>query len=208
MSHRNADHSRGGPVDPVAGKRTLRELARAKRRAAAAAAGSEAGERLRESFLSALPLPPAQVVAGYWPMPEEIDVRPLMTHLHLSGHVLALPVVMAREEPLIFRRWRPSLPLDPGVYGIPVPGAEAPEATPGVLLVPLLAFDGEGRRLGYGAGYYDRTLATLRRAGDILAIGAAYAAQRMDALPEEAADQRLDWVVTEEGAIRTGRVAA
>ena len=194
-------------MDPVAGKRTLRELARAKRRAAAAA-GSEAGERLRESFLSALPLPPAQVVAGYWPMPEEIDVRPLMTYLHLSGHVLALPVVMARDEPLIFRQWRPSLPLDPGVYGIPVPGAAAPELTPGVLLVPLLAFDGEGRRLGYGAGYYDRTLATLRAGGDILAIGAAYAAQRMDSLPEEAADQRLDWVVTEEGAIRIGRGAA
>jgi 5-formyltetrahydrofolate cyclo-ligase len=194
-------------VDPVAGKRTLRELARSKRRAAAAL-GSEAGERLRESFLSALPLPPAQVVAGYWPIPEEIDVRPLMTYLHLSGHVLALPVVMARDEPLIFRQWRPSLPLNPGVYGIPVPGAEAPELTPGVLLVPLLAFDGEGRRLGYGAGYYDRTLATLRAGGDILAIGAAYAAQRMDSLPEEAADQRLDWVVTEEGAIRIGRVAA
>ena len=193
-------------MNPVAGKRTLRELARSKRRAAAS--GSEAGERLRESFLSALPLPPAQVVAGYWPLPEEIDVRPLMTNLHLSGHVLVLPVVVGRGQPLIFRRWRPSLPLDAGVYGISVPSAEAPEATPGVLLVPLLAFDGEGRRLGYGAGYYDRTLATLRAGGDILAIGAAYAAQRMDSLPEEAADQRLDWVVTEEGAIRTGRVAA
>ncbi|MCH7634321.1 MAG: 5-formyltetrahydrofolate cyclo-ligase [Proteobacteria bacterium] len=195
-------------MNAVAGKRGLRALARSKRRAAAAASGSEAGERLRESFLSALPLPPAQVVAGYWPLPEEIDVRPLMTNLHLSGHVLVLPVVVGRGQPLIFRRWRPSLPLDAGVYGISVPSAEAPEATPGVLLVPLLAFDGEGRRLGYGAGYYDRTLATLRRAGDILAIGAAYAAQRMDSLPEEASDQRLDWVVTEEGAIRTGRVAA
>ncbi len=194
-------------MNPVAGKRGLRALARSKRRAAAAS-GSEAGERLRESFLSALPLPPAQVVAGYWPLPEEIDVRPLMTNLHLSGHVLVLPVVVGRGQPLTFRRWRPSLPLDAGVYGISVPSAEAPEATPGVLLVPLLAFDGEGRRLGYGAGYYDRTLATLRRAGDILAIGAAYAAQRMDSLPEGASDQRLDWVVTEEGAIRTGRVAA
>ncbi|MCH8090967.1 MAG: 5-formyltetrahydrofolate cyclo-ligase [Proteobacteria bacterium] len=194
-------------MDPVAGKRGLRELARGKRRAVAAA-GKEAGERLRESFLSALSLPPAQVVAGYWPMPEEIDVRPLMTHLHLSGHVLVLPVVVGRGQPLIFRQWRPSIALDPGVYGIPVPGAEAPELTPGVLLVPLLAFDDEGRRLGYGAGYYDRTLAALRAGGDILAIGAAYAAQRMDSLPEDASDQRLDWVVTEEGAISTGRVAA
>ena len=194
-------------MDPVAGKRGLRELARGKRRAVAAA-GKEAGERLRESFLSALSLPPAQVVAGYWPMPEEIDVRPLMTHLHLSGHVLVLPVVVGRGQPLIFRQWRPSIALDPGVYGIPVPGAEAPELTPGVLLVPLLAFDDEARRLGYGAGYYDRTLAALRAGGDILAIGAAYAAQRMDSLPEDASDQRLDWVVTEEGAISTGRVAA
>ncbi len=193
-------------MNPVAGKRGLRDQARSKRRAAAAAAGNEAGERLRQSFLSALSLPPAQVVAGYWPMPEEIDVRPLMTYLHLSGHVLVLPVVVGRGQPLIFRRWRPSMALDAGVYGIPVPGAEEPEATPGVLLVPLLAFDGEGRRLGYGAGYYDRTLAALRRAGDILAIGAAYAVQRMDSLPEEASDQRLDWVVTEEGAIRTGRM--
>ena len=81
-------------MSPVAGKRGLRELARATRLAAAAAAGSEAGERLRESFLSALPLPPAQVVAGYWPIDEEMDVRPLMTCLHLSGHVLVLPVVV------------------------------------------------------------------------------------------------------------------
>ena len=194
-------------MNPVAGKRGLRALARSKRRAAAAL-GSEAGERLRESFLSALPLPPAQVVAGYWPLPEEIDVRPLMTNLHLSGHVLVLPVVVGRGQPLIFRRWRPSLPLDAGVYGISVPSAEAPEATPGVLLVPLLAFDGEGRRLGYCAGYYDRTLATPMAGRDILAIGAAYAAQRLDSLPAGASDQRLDWVVTEEGAIRTGRVAA
>ncbi len=195
-----------GPVSPVAGKRTLRELARVKR--LAAATGSEAGERLREHFLANITLPPKAVVAGYWPMPEEIDVRPLMTYLHLSGHLLVLPVVMARDEPLIFRRWRPSQPLDPGIYGIPVPGAEAPEATPGVLLVPLLAFDDEGRRLGYGAGYYDRTLAALGAGGEILAIGAAYAVQRMDSIPEEASDQRLDWVVTEEGAISTGRVAA
>ncbi len=195
-------------MSPVAGKRSLRELARAKRRAAASASGNEAGERLRESFLSALPLPPAQVVAGYWPMPEEIDVRPLMTHLHRSGFVLALPVVVGRGQPLIFRQWRPSLALVAGVYGIPVPGADAPELTPGVLLVPLLAFDDEGRRLGYGAGYYDRTLAALRREGDILAIGVGYTVQRMGSLPEDASDQRLDWVVTEDGAISTGRAAA
>ncbi|MCZ6744104.1 MAG: 5-formyltetrahydrofolate cyclo-ligase, partial [Alphaproteobacteria bacterium] len=91
-------------MNPVAGKRGLRALARSKRRAAAAALGSEAGERLRESFLSALPLLPAQVVAGYWPLPEEIDVRPLMTNLHLSGQVLVLPVVVGRGQPLIFRR--------------------------------------------------------------------------------------------------------
>ncbi len=194
-------------MNPVAGKRTLRGRARARRRAAAAA-GSEAGERLREHFLANITLPSKAVVAGYWPIDEEMEVRPLMTHLYRSGYVLALPVVVGPGQPLIFRRWLPSLPLDAGVYGISVPSAEAPEATPGVLLVPLLAFDGEGRRLGYGAGYYDRTLATMRRAGDILAIGAAYAAQRMDTLPEEASDQRLDWVVTEEGAIRTGRVAA
>jgi 5-formyltetrahydrofolate cyclo-ligase len=183
-------------------------LARGKRRAASAEAGNEAGERLRQSFLSALSLPPAQVVAGYWPMPEEIDVRPLMTHLHQSGFVLALPVVVGRGQPLIFRQWRPSLALVAGVYGIPVPGADAPELTPGVLLVPLLAFDDEGRRLGYGAGYYDRTLAALRRGGDILAIGVGYTVQRMGSLPEDASDQRLDWVVTEDGAISTGRAAA
>jgi 5-formyltetrahydrofolate cyclo-ligase len=110
---------------------------------------------------------------------------------------VALPVVTARGLPLGFRRWRPGDVLVSGAFGLLVPGPSAEPVMPQLVLVPLLAFDRQGGRLGYGAGFYDRTLAVLRAAGPVIAIGVAYADQEVPAVPVEPHDQPLDWIATE-----------
>jgi 5-formyltetrahydrofolate cyclo-ligase len=141
-----------------------------------------------------------QAVSGYWPMRSEADIRPALTALAARGPV-ALPVVRGRGLPLMFRNWHPDIPLVPGPYGAQTPPEDAPETVPRVLLVPLLAFDRHGWRLGYGGGFYDRTLAVLRAAGPTVAIGVAFAGQAVEAVPHDpATDARLDAVVTEDGA--------
>jgi 5-formyltetrahydrofolate cyclo-ligase len=147
----------------------------------------------------ALALPQGAVVAGYWPMKSEADPRALMTALCAKGHLLALPCVAKRGAPLVFHRWKEGDPLTNGAFGTSEPLLCAERVTPSVLLVPLLAFDAVGYRLGYGGGFYDRTLETLRAAGDILAIGIAYAGQEIPAVPHAAHDQRLDAILTENG---------
>ena len=109
-----------------------------------------------------------------------------------AGHALALPCVAGRAMPLQFRLWREGNPTELSRHGVPEPRHDAPEAVPDAILIPLLAFDGRGFRLGYGGGYYDHTLAQLRAAGTVLAIGVGYAGQEIAALPHEAHDQRLD----------------
>jgi 5-formyltetrahydrofolate cyclo-ligase len=143
------------------------------------------------------------VISGFWPMGDEIDLRPLMTLLHDAGHGIALPVVVGKGLPLIFRAWRPETVLVPGVFGTETPEADAPECVPDILLVPLLAFGRDGARLGYGGGFYDRTLRTLRRAKPVRAIGTAYACQEREGIPMAAWDERLDAVLTEHGVIGT-----
>lgn len=174
-----------------------------RRRAAAVAAAIRAGDKLADNYFEAAAGFGARAqnaaVSGYWPMSEEIDVRPLMARLHAEGHTLALPVVVGKGEPLKFRRWRPGAPLGKAGFGLHQPSADAPEVVPDILLVPLLAFDPEGYRLGWGGGYYDRTLAALRAKSQAIAVGVAFAAQRVERVPHTERDQRLDWVVTEEG---------
>ncbi len=143
------------------------------------------------------------VITGYGPIRDEIDPRPLLDSLAARGHAMALPVVGAPDAPLVFRAWTKDDALVPGPFGTRTPGDEAPEVTPRVVIVPLLAFDAAGWRLGYGGGYYDRTLAGLRRGpGAVLAVGIAYQDQRVDAVPRAPYDERLDWVVTETAAHR------
>ncbi len=187
-------------------KNKLRQKARAGRPGLANRAGPEAGERLADNFFRAAQgFPgPVQAVSGYWPMADEIDVRPLMTRLHGQGRTVALPVVAGAKEPLVFRRWLPETPLEEGPFGTLLPGPDQPEVTPGVLLVPLLAFDDKGFRLGWGGGYYDRTLAQLRSAGPVIAVGAAFAGQHVDNVPHTSDDQPLDWIVTEESIVEPG----
>ncbi len=184
-------------------KRRLRAAAR-RRRAAAAAAAPDAGDAVRERLLSAVALPPAAAVSAYWPMGSELDPRPLMRALDGRGHGLALPVVAGAGRPLVFRAWTPGDPLRPAAFNTREPGPDKAVMTPRALLVPLLAFDRAGYRLGYGGGFYDRTLAGLRLSGPVLAIGLAYAGQEVPAIPRDGNDSRLDWIVTEAEAIRIG----
>ena len=183
-------------------KQALRAVLRA-RRARAATAGEEAARTLAERFLRAVPLPPGAAVAGYFPIGDEIDVRPLLRRLGAEGRPLALPAVTGIGGPLVFRFWREGDPLTDGPLGTREPPAGAPELRPDVVIVPLLAFDRHGYRLGYGGGYYDRTLAALRRRGKVLAVGAAFAAQEVPAVPRGRHDAPLDWIVTDREAIET-----
>lgn len=189
--------------DIAAAKRTLRAEAAARRRAAVAALPpAQAGRRALDALRAAITIPPGATISAYWPLDDEFDPRPLIEHLAAAGHEIGLPVVVGRGAPLLFRRWQPGMALVPGNFRVLTPPPESPEVTPAVVLAPLLAFDACGYRLGYGGGFYDRTLAGLRAAGPVLAIGLAYAAQEVAAVPREATDQPLDWIVTEEGARR------
>ncbi|HET6221835.1 MAG TPA: 5-formyltetrahydrofolate cyclo-ligase [Dongiaceae bacterium] len=186
-----------------AAKRALRAEAGARRRAAVPAL-ADAGIGLRDNFLAALRLPAGLAVSGYWPLSDEIDPRPLIHRLHGAGHPIGLPAVLGRGLPLAFRRWQPGLDLEIGTFGVLTPPLGAPEIVPALLLVPLLAFDRAGYRLGYGGGFYDRTLAGLRAGTEITAVGVAFALQEVPAVPRDATDQPLDWIVTEREAIRIG----
>ncbi len=174
-------------------KAALRRAAQAARRAAHAAGQGEAAARL-----AAVLAPFAgQVLAGYLPMRTEADPLPAMA-AHRGP--VAVPVVVAPGAPLAFRAWAPDAPLVPGGFGVMVPATGA-WLTPRVLIVPLLAFDRQGFRLGYGGGFYDRTLAALRAAGPVTAIGFAFAAQEVPSVPREATDARLDMIVTDRAVI-------
>ncbi len=189
-------------------KRTLRTEAAARRRDAAAVDDGSAGERLAAHFLESVAVPDAAPVSGFWPIRTEIDVMPLLLALAARGHPVALPVVAGAGRPLTFREWREGDAMEEGPYGIREPIATAPALVPQILLVPLLAFDRAGYRLGYGGGFYDRSLAALRKAGTAVAVGAAWAAQEVAAVPRDASDQKLDWVVTEREALRISGGAA
>lgn len=192
------------PVSIAEAKRDLRGQAIERRAQAHITGAASAPERVRANFAAAMSLPPDATVSGYWPVRTEIDPRPLMAWLRGRGHPLALPAVVGRGRPLVFRPWLPGDELVPGMLGIDTPTAAAGTCEPEVLLVPLLAFDACGHRLGHGAGYYDITIAGLRARARVLAVGLAYATQAVDAVPREPHDERLDWVVTEATAIRTG----
>lgn len=152
------------------------------------------GTHLAQHILREVPLQPGQSVAGFWPMGQEVDIRPLLHALHARGHPILLPVTPPRGQPLTFCRWRPGDALQPERFGTFRPIGEP--GSPDLLLVPLLAWDGQGRRLGYGGGFYDCTLAGLPGR---LAIGCAYAAQQVPEVPAGPRDMPLDAVATELG---------
>lgn len=158
------------------------------------------GAALARHVLREAPPPPGAIVAGFWPIGAEIDIRPLLVALAARGHAVVLPVTPPRGQALRFRRWHPGAALRRERFGTFAP--DGAEAVPDWLLVPLLAFDRAGRRLGYGGGYYDRTLPGLPGA---FALGCAYAAQEAPDVPAGPGDARLDAVATECELIRCGR---
>ena len=175
-------------------KRAMREWARGAR------AGGDpvtAGKALTEIVLRACPPPAGAVVSGFWPMQGEIDIRPLLGALHAAGHDVVLPVTPKLGHPLTFRVWHPDEAMVREKFGTFAPSGAV--LSPDFLLVPLLAFDRGCFRLGYGGGYFDRTLPLLPNA---FTLGCAFAAQEVPRVPTEAFDVRLDAIATEGEIIR------
>ena len=179
-------------------KKLARKEAFARRRTAHGAGLDGAGQEALAVYLAPHAGKP---LAGYMPIRTEINPLPVMA---LWDGPVGVPVIEGKGLPLHFHRWTPATKMLEGAFGAQIP--ETPEPmVPEILIVPLVAFDAKGYRLGYGGGFYDRTLEGLRSRGSVLAVGFAYAAQAVDALPVEATDQPLDAIVTEAGVTEFGR---
>ena len=188
-------------MEPISDlKAKLRTAATAHRDAIPAETRQAAAEAIAASDFP-LAIGPGTTVSGFMPLGSEINPLPLMKKLAAQGARLALPVVAARGQPLVMRAWAWGEPLNAGVWGIREPKPEAPEVEPDILLVPLLAFDRAGYRLGYGGGYYDRTIGRLRANKPVTAVGVAFAAQEVPQVPISPRDARLDLVLTEREVI-------
>ncbi len=180
-------------------KQKLREQALKKREGISPSVAKKAAEAIIDPLLHFIP-PPIRVIAGYRPMRGELDVTPVLKRLLARDHIICLPVMEGADKPLLFRQWRIGHPLEKGKYGIEVPPVTEPYVLPDIIIAPLVAFDDAGHRLGYGAGFYDRTIRQLRDKKDTLRIiGAAYEKQRLKKIPVDAHDEILDAVITEEG---------
>lgn len=178
-------------------KAAARKLAYARRRDAFARRSENDTAALEKALLPHA----GKVLSGYMPMRTEINCVPAMAaHVGRGGRV-GVPVILGAGQPLKFREWTPSTPMIEGEFGALIPES-GDWLVPEVLVVPLLAFDRRGYRLGYGGGFYDRTLELLRAMGPVKAIGFAFAAQEIDRVPTEATDQPLDLIVTERGIVR------
>ena len=182
-------------------KAVLRQNALARRKALAPEARARLTERLTQEGLRLARLWRPGVVSAFHPIREEPDMLALLGALTEEGYPTSLPVVVGRGTHLTFRLWRPGEPTLLGGMGIPEPCNSAPAVEPDLLFLPLACFDRCGRRIGYGAGYYDRTLARLREIKRIHAVGVAYGVCEVAAVPYEAHDQNLDVIVTEQETI-------
>lgn len=178
-------------------KARLRQRAFEQRGAIVRADWADMAKAAALHFLDGVPLSAGQVVALYWPIRDEIDCKPLLTALVDSGQPVCLPVVLGDGEPLQLRLWEEGQPLYPSGFGTLAPAETAPVVEPDIVVIPLLAFDKLGTRLGYGKGYYDRTLARL--SNKPLLVGYAFSDQELDFIPRESHDMPLDILVTEAG---------
>ncbi|WP_371347584.1 5-formyltetrahydrofolate cyclo-ligase [Ancylobacter sp. IITR112] len=193
-------------TDSQLDKASLRTVALARRAALEPSVRAEAAEAAAAHAMDWLGEVSGEVVSVFAPIGGEIDTAALVRRLRAAGAQVALPIVREIGKPLLFRLWEPGVALTPsagpGRISIPAPPEEAPAVSPDVLVVPLAGFDARGNRLGYGAGFYDRTLSLLRRAKRIEALGYAFAVQELPAVPAEAHDERLDAIATDEGVVR------
>jgi 5-formyltetrahydrofolate cyclo-ligase len=181
-----------------AAKAALRLKARSSRAAILNSTRGDSARAVAEHFFAAVPLRPADIVAGYWRIKDEMDCQAILIRLMDSFQPVCLPVVLGDDMPLELRLWEQGTPLYEAGFGTLAPSELAPQVEPDVILMPLLGFDKHGTRLGYGGGYYDRTLERLRKRPRL--VGLAFAAQELDRIPREAHDVPLDVIVTEQGA--------
>lgn len=180
-------------------KERLRRQALTRRAALTGVDRVEASLQLAD-FATDLELEPGLAVAGFWPIRDEIDPRPLLTKIRDMGHPLCLPAVA--HPTLIFRSFGRDTEFVPGGFGTMAPGPDSAELRPEVLLMPLAAFDSRGNRIGYGKGHYDRAIAALEKDGPVVCIGLAFDVQEVGEVPAEAHDRRLDALLTPTGLRR------
>jgi 5-formyltetrahydrofolate cyclo-ligase len=183
-----------------AAKAGLRQQASKRRAALGQDFRSFAARTAAGHFFAEVALPHGAIVAAYWPIRDELDCKPVLTRLVDSGQPVCLPIVTGDDQPLTMRLWAQAAPLYASGFGSLAPGDDAPIVEPDVIIMPLLGFDTSGTRLGYGGGYYDRTLALMTRRPQL--IGYAFAAQQLPSIPHEPHDIPLDMVVTEDGIVR------
>ncbi len=187
-------------------KKKFREHIHVALRTQAGMGTPDAAEKIRDHFFGHFPkLDTALVVAGTSSIKNEMNPMLLMQALEKKGHQLCLPITHERATPLEFRAYKTGDTLVPHVWNIGVPAESQPVCVPDMVLCPLLAFDRTGARLGYGGGYYDATLQSLRAQKTIIAVGLGYAVQEVEAVPVGAFDQRLDLIITEKEVIVPNR---
>jgi len=176
-----------------------RKAERARLIAGRLAIDPEARKRYSASIITKLDgiigSPIGYVVSGYWPFRGEPDLRPWVESLHARGGQFALPVVVERNKPLIFRLWSPGAPLIRGVWNIPIPDEKAEEVVPDIIIAPVVGFDSKCYRLGYGGGYFDRTLEVIGRTECVLGVG--YAQQAISTIYAQSHDIPMNAIVTE-----------
>lgn len=182
--------------DLLLAKRELRIIMQEKR-SVLSSKNPQAAHQLRDNFLAHISLPSQAVIASYMAQKSEMNPTPLTDALRSQGFRIALPFLRARSKPLGFRLYNPGDDLVAGVMNIPEPSDQAEVVVPDLLLVPLLAFNKQGYRLGYGGGFYDRTLTELRQTKTIIAVGIGYQGQEVASLPCGSHDAKLDKIVTE-----------
>lgn len=182
-------------------KKRLRQECRTRRAAIPDADRAELAKAFARHFLKAVKVENRNV-AGYSAFRHELDTLPLLAMLAAGDRICGLPITSPPSRLLYFRRWHSATKMVDGAFGIPVPSPEAETFTPDIIIVPLVGFDAARHRLGYGAGYYDATLADLRQRGHkFLTVGAAFSTQQLAAIPTEPHDQQLDLVITEKGVL-------
>jgi 5-formyltetrahydrofolate cyclo-ligase len=178
-------------------KQALRKEMRAIRRDFHKASGERASFDLMELVSSSAALKNAEIISCFWPIQTEVNTVPLIHKLYKAGHQICLPIVVGNAQPLIFRQWTPETEMLEGAYKAMTPVESSPQLVPDLILSPLLAFDRNGYRLGYGGGFYDRSIEEIKTTKPLVTAGLAYSVQEVDNVPTEKTDQKLDFLITE-----------
>ena len=178
-------------------KQALRKEMRAVRRQFHKDKSETASTQLTETATASKLFRAGQIVSCFWPIQTEVDTVPLIQALHKLGCRICLPIVIGEARPLVFRQWMPDTEMIEGDFGAMTPPESSPILVPDVVLCPLLAFDRQGFRLGYGGGFYDRSIEEIRTLKPVTTAGLAYSVQEVKNVPTEPTDQKLDFLITE-----------